>query len=212
MNPTADDIWRAIVAAAEVTGADPRHVFSGQFSGIYAGKVGKARAAVFFCLAGFRDLEAESWAVRFGWNQNERAALAVVCRHRNNGILHGRETHAAARALGIDPEAPYKHDNALWNEKKRAAAERRKAAAAEAKERKSNAQRQAAAKRLVEAAQAAREEPEFEPDPRLVRIIGTRSANRTKPEPPAPKPIAPPASEAEAIDRLFRSIPEKRSF
>lgn len=216
MNPTADDIWRAIVAAAEVTGAAPRHVFSGQFSGIYAGKVGKARAAVFFCLAGFRDLEAEAWAVRFGWNQNERAALAVVGRHRNNGILHGRETHAAAEALGIDPEAPYKHDNALWNEKKRAAAERRKAAAAEAKERKTNAQKQAAEKRLAERdgaarAELAKAEPPA-PASKPVRIVGSLSANRTKPEIAAPKPLAPPKSEEEAAARLFASIPDRRSF
>jgi hypothetical protein len=215
MNPTADDIWRAIVAAAEVTGADPKHVFSGQFSGIYAGKVGKARAAVFFCLAGFRDLEAEAWAVRFGWNQNERAALAVVGRHRNNGILHGRETHAAAEALGIDPNAPYEHDNALWNAKKSAAAERRKAAR-EARDQKSKDRITAAQKRCEETAKAARKElaksPAAQPVAKTPRIVGTRSANRTKPEPPAPKPIAPPTSEAEAIDRLFRSIPEKRSF
>ncbi len=213
MNPSADDIARALVAAANVTGAKPLDVYKGQFSGIYGGKVGKARAAVMFCLAGCWGRMAQDWAVWFGWNANESAAIQVVHRHRRGGLLAGRELAAAARALGLDPKDVKERDDAVIT----ACRKRRSAKAKQSRAEKQKQRIAEAEARCKETAHAARREAEKAPQAkppvsaRPCRVIGSRSANVTKPEPAKPT-IAPVTSESDAIDRYLRSIPERRAI
>jgi hypothetical protein len=200
MNPTSEDIARAIVEAAKVTGAKPLDVYEGRQAGIYAGKVGKARGAVCFALAGSWGREAEDWALWFGWSGTEGSAYQFVLKHRRNGVPRGKECAAAARAIGLPEVAPFVRDNARWNAKKAEADEKRKAAA----------------KRREETVQAAREELAKASPPapaaKPARIVGSKGAARPVAETPKPAPAAakPPASESEAIERLLGSIPDKR--
>lgn len=188
MNPTAEDIACVVVLVAGANSVDPEDVMTRRIKRGNSHGITPARKTIALALHGAYGRRANWWVTRFKWTATSNTASQYIRDAKNRGCHRSDLFREARELLGMSAELSPSRAQGI------AAAERRCEETARAAR-----------------AELAKSEP-LEPAPKPARIVGTRSANRTKSTPPAPKPIARPTSEDEAIKRLFASIPEKRSF
>lgn len=225
MRPTSDDIARVIVKTSGAAGVHPLKTYAGMFGGVVGGRVGKARAATCFCLAGTWGREAQDWAVWMGWKANVSAAIDTLARHRNRDILHSPIVHAGAVALGLDPRTPLEHDKAINSAKLAAKRERMDAARKNRKVREAEAACERTAAVARESLADVFEKAERDYEERTARVARMRQHQaedkRVLSQPATleapimeerPAPSFNPGTEAEAMRRLLDGIPAKRGI
>jgi hypothetical protein len=188
MNPTADDIACVVILVAGANSVDPEDVMTRRIKRGNSHGITPARKTIALALHGAYGRRANWWVTRFKWTATSNTASQYIRDAKNRGCHRSDLFREARELLGMPAELPPRRTQGI----------------------------EAAEKRCEETAQAARAELAKSdppaPAPKPVRIVGSLSANRTKPEPKAPAPMAPPTSEEEAAARLFASIPDRRSF
>ena len=188
MNPTADDIACVVILVAGANSVDPEDVMTRRIKRGNSHGITPARKTIALALHGAYGRRENWWVTRFKWTATSNTASQYIRDAKNRGCHRSDVFREARELLGMPSEFPSREKQGVAD----------------------------AEKRCEETAQAARAElAKAEPPApasKPVRIVGSLSANRTKPEIAAPKPLAPPKSEEEAAARLFASIPEKRSF